>query len=89
MEHQNIIWVVISILSKKINILEINNNDSEYHLSEKWLKENITMTFSVKTYINNTIKRLEFFNDKRFIIYNSSIYEYLYPEINDSFLSNL
>ena len=39
--------------------LKVDNDDPEHHLSAKWLKEDVRMAVSAKTYIENAIDRLE------------------------------
>ena len=43
-------------ISEAPNTLEAGNEDPQHHLSEKWLKEDVNMACSAKTYIENSIK---------------------------------
>src|SRR5210317_1421108 len=52
--------------------LEAKNDDPKHHLSKKWLKEEITMAFSAKNYIENAIIILEeSLNHCIFSLYNT------------------
>ena len=75
-------------ISEAPNTLEAGNEDPQHHLSEKWLKEDVNMACSAKTYIENSIKRLETSFGKEFSKYNSPVHEALHPELDSSPLLN-
>ena len=64
--------------------MTIDNEEKEKNLSPLWLKEGIKTTFSAKTYIKNTIERLEKMIGKEFPEFDSPMSEILHPEIDDS-----
>ena len=70
------------------NTLEVDNEDPQHHLSAKWLKEDINMASSARTYIENSIKRLETSFGYEFAKYNSPVHKALHPELDDSPLLN-
>ena len=69
--------------------LEVDNDDPEHHLSVKWLKEDVRMVVSAKTYIENAIDRLErMLGVTSFATFNTPMAESLHPELDDSPLLN-
>ena len=41
------------------SIMEVNHDEKDKHLNVQWLHHNVKTTFSARTYIKNTIERLE------------------------------
>ena len=70
------------------NTLEVNNDDPQFHLSAKWLKEDVNMALSAKTYIENSIKRLEDSFGYTFKVWNTPVNESLHPELDQSAILN-
>ena len=50
----------------------------------QWLRHNVKTAFSARTYIKNTIQRLERMMDRTFSQWNSPMAESLHPEVDDS-----
>ena len=69
-------------------IATVDNEDRDNHISSLWLKEGIKTAFLVKTYIKNTITRLETMIGKEFSQFDTHMSETLHPEIDDSPLLN-
>jgi len=64
---------------------EVNNDSPDTHLSSKWLKEGIKTAFSARTYVQQSISKLEeMMGVKEFSTYNSPMHEAAHPEIDDS-----
>ena len=71
--------------TKDINgVLEINHDEQDKHLNAQWLHHNVKTAFSARTYIKNTIQRLERMIGKVFATQKSPMLEHLHPEIDDS-----
>jgi len=66
-------------------IHEVDNDDKQHHLSSKWLKEGVKMAFSARTYIEQSIDKLEtMMGQKAFTGYNTPMAEGAHPELDDS-----
>ena len=65
--------------------LEVDHDEKDKHLNVKWLRHNVKTAFSARTYIKNTIERLErMMGGKEFSLEKSPMAEHLHPEIDDS-----
>ena len=68
---------------------EVNNDDMNHHLSSKWLKEGVKTAFSARTYIEQSLNKLEtMMGVKAFALQNSPISEAAHPELDDSPMLN-
>ena len=47
-------------------ILEVGHDEKDKYLNVQWLRHNVKTAFSARTYIKNTIQRLERMMDKTF-----------------------
>ena len=56
----------------------------DIHLDVQWIKQGIKPAFSARTYIRNTVERLERMVDRKFPSPNTPMSETLHPEIDDS-----
>src|SRR5210317_1221035 len=74
------------IIKKVPELLEAKNDDPKHHLSKKWIKEGITMTFSARTYIENALTRLEESLNCTFSQYNTPMSEVEHPKLDNSLL---
>ena len=65
--------------------LEVDNDDPSHHLSNKWLKEDISMAFSAKICIENAVERLEkLLGVTSFAQWNTPMAEAAHPELDAS-----
>ena len=64
--------------------LEVDHDERDRHLDVKWLRHHVKTAFSARTYIKNTIQRLERMMGKEFSLEKSPMAEHLHPEIDDS-----
>ena len=71
-------------ISEPRNALEAGNDNPEHHLSVHWLKEGVNTACSSKTYIDNSVKRLEDACGGPFSRFNSPMHDALHPELDDS-----
>ena len=62
----------------------IDNEEKDKNLSPLWLKEGIKTTFSARTYIKNTIERLEKMIGREFPEFDSPMSESIHPEIDNT-----
>ncbi len=70
-------------------VSEANHDLKEHHLSSKWLKEGVKTAFSARTYVEQSIGKLEtMMGVKSFSLYNSPMTEGAHPELDDSPLLN-
>ena len=60
------------------NTLETGNDNPQCHLSPKWEKEGVHMASSAKTYMENSIKRLEQNLGHEFAKHNSPMHDALH-----------
>ena len=60
--------------------LTVNNEESDKNLSTLWLREGIKTAFSARTYIKNTIGRLEKMIGKEFPKFDTPMSEKLHPQ---------
>ena len=65
-------------------IMEVGHDEKDKHLNVQWLRHNMKTAFSARTYIKNTIQRLERMMDRTFSQWNSPMAESLHPEVDDS-----
>ena len=65
-------------------IMEVGHDEKDKHLNVQWLRHNVKTAFSARTYIKNTIQRLERMMDRTFSQWNSPMAESLHPEVDDS-----
>ena len=69
-------------------IAYVGHDEEDKHLSELWRKEGIKTAFSARTYIKNTVKRLETMVGQEFAGYDTPMSEALHPELDDTPLLN-
>ena len=62
----------------------IDNEEKDKNLSPLWLKEGIKTAFSARTYIKNTIERLEQMIGREFPEFDSPMSESIHPEIDNT-----
>merc|ERR1711906_107943 len=65
-------------------IAYVGHDEKDKHLAEIWRKEGIKTAFSARTYIKNTVNRLETMVGKAFALYDTPMLESLHPEIDDT-----
>ena len=65
-------------------IEEVDHDVKDKHLSIQWLKQGIKTAFSARTYIKNTVERLERMMNREFGKFDTPMSETLHPEIDDS-----
>ena len=65
-------------------VMEVDHDEKDKHLNVQWLRHNVKTAFSARTYIKNTIERLERMMDTTFKLERSPMAENLHPEIDDS-----
>ena len=71
---------------RNIDLKETDNDEKGHHLSRKWLKEDIKTAFSARTYVQQSIKKLEGMMGYEFRLEKSPMLESLHPEIDESAL---
>ena len=69
-------------------ISETDHSEKEKNLSNIWLKHGVKTAFSARTYIKETIDRLETMVGKEFAEQKTPMSEKLHPEIDDSPILN-
>ena len=67
-----------------IGTQEAGNDEKDIHLDVQWIKQGIKTAFSARTYIRNTVERLERMMDRKFPSPNTPMSETLHPEIDAS-----
>ena len=67
-------------------IATVDNEENDHNISTTWWKKGIKTAFSAKTYIKNTINRLEIMIGQEFPLCETPMSESLHPEIDDSSL---
>ena len=76
-------------MAKEVNgIAYVGHDEQDKHLSEVWRKEGIKTAFSAKTYIKNTVLRLETMVGAEFAGFDTPMSEVLHPELDDTPLLN-
>ena len=65
-------------------ISTVGNEENDKTLSPLWLRQGIKTAFSARTYISNTIDRLETMIGKEFPQFDTPMSETLHPELDDS-----
>ena len=69
-------------------VIEANDTSPDHHLSEKWLKEDVSMAFSAKTHIKNSLERIERMIGHELATKNTPMSESWHPELDDSPMLN-
>ena len=68
---------------------EVEHDDKDHHLSSKWLKEGIKTAFSAKTYVEQSLNKLEqMMNMDSFPLHKSPMPDGAHPELDDSPMLN-
>ena len=65
-------------------IAYVGHDEQDKHLSELWRKEGIKTAFSARTYIKNTVARLETMIGQEFAVFDTPMSESLHPELDDT-----
>ena len=67
------------------NLQEAGNDDPQHHLSKMWLKEDVSMAFSARTHIEQSLGKLEeMMGTSGFALQNSPMSETAHPELDES-----
>ena len=67
------------------HVKEVGNDNPQHHLSELWLKEDVKMAFSARTYIEQSLEKLErMMGVQSFALRNSPMAAEAHPELDDS-----
>ena len=69
-------------------IASVGHDEEDKHLSELWRKEGIKTAFSARTYIKNTVQRLETMVGQEFVGFDTLMSQALHPELDDTPLLN-
>ena len=69
---------------KNIDLKEVDNDTKGHHLSSKWLKEDVRTAFSARTYVQQSVSKLETMMGYEFRGEKSPMLEGLHPETDDS-----
>ena len=67
-----------------MHVSEVGNDDKAMHLSDKWLKEGVTMAFMARTHIEQSLGKLETMMGYEFSTCKSPMAEGAHPELDDS-----
>ena len=65
-------------------IAYVGHDEKDKHLCEEWRKEGIKTAFSARTYIKNTVARLETMVGQEFAVFDTPMSESLHPELDDT-----
>ena len=66
----------------------VGHDEEDKDLLELWRKEGIKTAFSARTYIKNTVQRLEIMVGQEFAGFDTPMSEALHPELDDTPLLN-
>ena len=68
---------------------EVDHDDKDHHLSQKWLKEGIKTAFSAQTHVEQSLGKSEqMMNVESFPLFKSPMMDGSHPELHDSPMLN-